>query len=203
MSRVLVTGSIVTAGGIAAAKAIYAGGKIVTTDATDATSPTTGSLITAGGMGVGKRLTSTQLEVKNALAFNAASFANLCQCKSFNSCSSWSIWEVWPWALAEEAAGGPSEKPSNSCTQSVSMIRLCFGSIVTAGGIAAAKAIYAGGKIVTTDATDATSPTTGSLITAGGMGVGKRLTSTQLEVKNALCDTSNCKTKFKSNWNTY
>ena len=69
------TGSIVTAGGIAAAKAIYAGGKIVTTDATDATSPTTGSLITAGGMGVGKRLTSTQLEVKNALALSSTTSA--------------------------------------------------------------------------------------------------------------------------------
>ena len=59
------------------------------------------------------------------------------------------------------------------------------GSIKTAGGVGAAKSIYAGGKIVTTSQTDSSSPTTGSIVTAGGMGVAKRLTSTQLEVQSS------------------
>lgn len=48
------TGSFITEGGIGIEKAIFAGGKITTTDTTESTSTSTGSIITSGGIGIAK-----------------------------------------------------------------------------------------------------------------------------------------------------
>jgi hypothetical protein len=143
------TGSIITAGGIGAAKNVSVGGRLMVTDTTQATVPLSGSLFTYGGLGVDKdafiggNLTVTGSVTPGSLILSA----------------------ITPTTVT--ASGAIS---TTDATQSTST---ATGSVVTAGGIGAAKNIRAGGIIAVDAATDSTSSTTGSIITNGGLGVAK------------------------------
>ena len=60
------TGTVVSAGGLGVAGALYARGAIVGELTTESTNKTTGAVINPGGLGIGKRLTPHKLDVESA-----------------------------------------------------------------------------------------------------------------------------------------
>jgi hypothetical protein len=153
-----ITGSIVTAGGLGVATNSFFGGTMnisgVTTITSSAvsTTTTTGALVVTGGVGIGGNITVGGNAIINNIATGTITAATLAG-QSINTDLS-----IRPNTI--DTTTGRVVFPNT-----VDVTTVGTGSAVFSGGVSVAKKIRNG------DSTASTSTTTGSIITAGGLGV--------------------------------
>ena len=126
------TGSIVTAGGIGAAKQIQVGTNLIVNGTTNSTSPTTGSIVTAGGLGVGK-----QIDVGTNLLVNG-----FVRCYSATDSTSQSTGAIT--VVGGIGAFGGIFCNNLSTVATTDSTSSTTGTLITAGGAAVAKRLTVG-----------------------------------------------------------
>lgn len=233
------TGAIITAGGLGVAKAIYGGSTlniagtatftstvsctsglqgttIVSTDTTTSTSTSTGAITTAGGIGVAKRscfgdivkIQANQTASTNAtygMEYTLTDTTLLSASMYLNTLGLNFFTGTQPiyYRPNNTLAGQWNTTGQFQIVTATDSSSTTTGSLITAGGLGVAKAIYGGSTlniagtstltgavgcgaltstaglqgttIVGTDTTDSTSSTSGAMKTAGGLGVAKAI----------------------------
>jgi hypothetical protein len=178
------SGSLITAGGLGVAKAIYAGGALSVLDTTASTTSETGAIVTAGGLGVagssnfgssvtvdGNTAGGGALLVKSTVAQTGGSLMTVTgaagQIALQVSAGSTKLAE----RLTVDTGGVLVSAGQVDIATDTEATTATSGSLITAGGLGVAKAIYAGGALSVLDTTASTTSETGAIVTAGGLGV--------------------------------
>jgi hypothetical protein len=161
-----ITGTIVNAGGMGVAGAIYVGGVLRVTNATASTSVITGCATFAGGIGCagetyigGAIFAGGVLRISDATA--SVSIATGCATFSGGIGVTGAIYV----GSSMNTAGVLRVTDATASTSVVT------GCATFAGGIGCAGAIYAGGVLRVSDATASVSSATGCVVLAGGLGL--------------------------------
>lgn len=181
------TGALIVDGGLAIQKNTFANGRIIIVDSTDSVSSTTGSITTTGGLGVAKNATLGSLSVINDAVIQSSTEAT--------SSTSAALTVVGGLGVSKSIVIGGALKAISTVDSTSSTT----GAVTVSGGLGVQKNVNIGGTCSVTGVTtlsdqivssssstnstvlslagtyNATSSTTGSLTTLGGIGVAKDL----------------------------
>jgi len=155
-STTTTTGALIVSGGVGVAENIVAGGQLKLTDTTESTSVTTGTFITAGGVGIAKNLNvGGGVVITGNLTVNGTT--------TTVSSTTLDVADL-NITLADGAADSASANGAGLTIDGASAT-LLYTHATTSWDV--------NKPFKTTDTTDSTSPTTGALLSDGGLGVAK------------------------------
>jgi len=152
------SGALIVSGGVGVAENITAGGQLKLTDATDSTNVTTGTIITAGGVGIAKNLN---------VGGNVVVTGDMTVQGTTTTVNSTEVTIADLNLTVASGATTSAEADGAGLTVAGASATFQYTHATTSWDL---------NKITkVTDTTDSTSPTTGALLTAGGLGVAKDL----------------------------
>lgn len=168
------------------------GGSVTFSSTIDSTSITTGAIVTPGGVGIGKTLTVGENIYAAAVDFSDVPTVNLLTVRGATFTDTVTAGTLASWA---STLIGSATYAAASVATVTSAASLEIAGPVVAGTNVTITNSYAmridTGRFITLDTTVASSPTTGSIITAGGIGVaGASNFGGILTVSNATASTS-------------
>jgi hypothetical protein len=195
------TGSIQTSGGIGCAGNIYTGGLLVSTSSTSSTSTTTGALVITGGIGVQGTINSSNAKLWSNVNSSSTSTGTLVVVggvgisATLNADTINSVQSInnggfdFLLGTTDQSTRGNSGASRAMSKLSGNVLCINFDSDYS-GGTLIDSSLFLGGPLTSSDTTISASTTTGSVVLAGGLGVGGKIFTGSLQTTDTTEATS-------------